>query len=184
MSGEHARRYAKLRIEPMPFEWRSRDQLDMFPRPTPTLVGQVVTVTFDLPPTGAGIPDGLTLELQLDIATYRSACTGGVWGLGAALEGTPPAGEPADGIGAEFDDTRPINVLLRADLAATGRARFSGLDLADDDDLREAFASVLGDGRGNVFHAIESWRAVAVRQFLPDRPPVGFDLARAGGDAR
>lgn len=184
MSGEHARRYAKLRIEPMPFEWRSRDQLDAFPRPAPTLVGRAVTVTFDLPPTGPGIPDGLTLELQLDLATYRAACARGAWGLDAALDGTPPAGEPADGGGAVFDGTRPINVLLRADLDATGRSRFSGLDLADDADLREAFASVLGDGRGNVFHAIESWRAVAVRQFRPDRPPVGFDLTGAGEDAR
>ncbi len=184
MSGEHARRYAKLRIEPMPFAWRSRDELDAFPPPAPTLVGEAVTVTFDLPPTGAGTPEGLTLELQFDVATYRAACARRAWGLDAALDGIPRDGDPADRASAMFDDTRPINVLLRADLAVAGRARFSGLDLADDDDLREAFASVLGDGRGNVFHAIESWRAIAVRQFLPDRAPVGFDLTRAGEDAR
>lgn len=173
MSTEYARRHATLRSRPRPFALRPLDAIDVFPRPPATLKGEAIRATFELPPTGPGTPEGLTVELRIDLATYRAACARGAWGLDEA---------PLDATA--FEGATPINVLLRADLDAIGRGRFSGLDLADDQDLREAFASVLGDGRGNVFHAIESWQAVSVRQFVPDRPPVGFDLPTAGEGSR
>jgi hypothetical protein len=155
--GSFERRYATLRMEPRPFALRSSDALDAFPRPAPTLVGEVASLKFELDATGPGHPIGVELGLILDPSTYARARSLGAFGLDEA--------DRADGVlalAALASDSR-VHILLSADLDPARRRRFSGLDLLRDTDLREAIEGLLADASGNPFHAIEGWTAIAVR---------------------
>lgn len=151
------RRFATLRMQPRPFALRSSDAIDAFPRAAPTLAGEAVTLKFELDATGPGRPIGVELGLVLDAASYARARRLGAFGLDGADHANLAAAQ------AVMASDVAVHILLSADLDPARRRRFSGLDLANDADLREAIEGLLADAPGNAFHAIEGWTAIAVR---------------------
>lgn len=159
--------FLNIKLEPQEMPLRTAAANRAQPRPEPDLVGQIITLRFEMRDKKV---TELRAEFTFEQAVYAQAEAAGYFGLSAEAKSAPMDA-------ASFSADSPIHVLARGDLERIGPYQFDGLDLMNNEnDLMEVVMTMTYEGPRSPYHELETWTFITVQQKTSaDGDPIGFD---------